>query len=63
MARGPLTFKKRDFARALEAAASAGRNVTRAEIEKDGKIILVFGEDVQDCTAFDDWDKALSNDR
>jgi hypothetical protein len=44
MARGPLTFRKRDLVRALKRAAAAGIEVARAEIDKAGKIVLVFGK-------------------
>ena len=42
MGHGPCTFKEADVTRALRAARKAGQEVARAEIEKDGKIVLVF---------------------
>jgi hypothetical protein len=43
MARTALTFKQQDVTRALRAAAAAGTDVERVEIDKTGKIIVVIG--------------------
>ena len=45
MARGRCTFRQTDAARAAKAAISAGLKVQRIEIDKDGRIIIVTGED------------------
>jgi len=42
MPRAPLTFKQSDLTRALRAARAAGERVSRAEIDRDGKIVVVF---------------------
>ena len=42
MGHGPRTFKEVDLVRALRAAQKAGVDVTRAEVTRDGKIVLVF---------------------
>jgi hypothetical protein len=39
-----VTFRQSDITRALRAAAGAGREVRRVEINRDGKIILVLIE-------------------
>jgi hypothetical protein len=44
MSRSPSAFRQTDLTRALRAARNAGVEVTRAEIEKDGRIIIVIGE-------------------
>ena len=42
MGHGPCTFKEVDLIRALRAAKKAGVEVARAEVAKDGKIILIL---------------------
>jgi hypothetical protein len=42
--RREATFRQHDITRALRAAAGAGREVRRVEIDRDGKIILVLNE-------------------
>jgi len=42
MGHGPCTFKEVDLTRALRAAQKAGLDVERAELARDGKIVLVF---------------------
>jgi hypothetical protein len=44
MARGACTFKQQDVTRALKATQAAGLNVQRIEIDKNGKIVVVTGE-------------------
>ena len=45
MGHGPCTFKEVDLTRALRAAKKAGVNVTRAEVARDGTIVLVLNRD------------------
>jgi hypothetical protein len=41
---------------ALRQATKAGASVTRAEVDKDGKVVLVFGEQEQQSpSALDGW--------
>ena len=42
MGHGPCTFKEVDLTRALRAAQKAGLDVERAELARDGKIVLIF---------------------
>jgi hypothetical protein len=42
MGHGRCTFKEADLTRALRAAKKAGTHVTRAELDRDGKIVLVL---------------------
>jgi hypothetical protein len=44
MSRSPSTFRQTDLTRAIRAARNAGVEVARAEIAKDGKIIIIIGE-------------------
>ena len=44
MSRSPSSFRQTDLTRAIKAARNAGVEVARAEIAKDGKIIIIIGE-------------------
>jgi hypothetical protein len=44
MGHGPCTFKEVDLIRALRAAKKAGVDVARAEVAKDGRIVLVLNK-------------------
>ncbi len=43
MPRGPSTFRQADLTRAVRGVRNAGVEVTRAEIGKDGKIVIIVG--------------------
>lgn len=43
MARSPTTFRQRDVTAAIKAAGAAGLLVSRVEIDKSGKIVIVTG--------------------
>lgn len=58
MSRGPHTFKKRDLTRALEAVKAAGVPVARVEVNRDGRIVIVAGEQASASGA---WDKAIAD--
>jgi hypothetical protein len=68
MARGNCTFKQRDATAAVKAVVAAGCKVTRVEVEKDGKIIVIVGEpeepardgrvDQFESTGRNEWDDA-----
>lgn len=42
--RGPLAFKQSDLTRAIKAAQAAGIEVSRIEIDREGKIVVVIGK-------------------
>src|SRR4051794_37089576 len=44
MARGALLFRERELTRAVRAMAKAGQTVTRVEIGRDGKMVIVVGK-------------------
>jgi hypothetical protein len=47
MTRGRCTFRQQELTRALRASAAAGVEVRRAEIDQEGKIVLVFGSAIE----------------
>jgi hypothetical protein len=59
MGHGSCTFKEVDLIRALKAAKKAGVEVSRAEVAKDGKIVLVLNRDgdVQANGERNEWDE------
>jgi len=57
MARGPLTFKQRDVTAAVKAVIAAGADVSRVEVGKDGKIVVVT--QMPSATPQDDLDREL----
>jgi hypothetical protein len=58
MGHGPCTFKETDLVRALKAAQKAGVDVARAEVARDGKIILVLNNgDAQPNSERNEWDE------
>jgi hypothetical protein len=44
MPRSRCTFRQRDLRLAVETAKAAGLEVTRFEIDRDGKIVVVTGK-------------------
>jgi hypothetical protein len=49
MARGPLSFRQRDLVRALKGAKAAGLEISRVEIDKDGKIVVIMTKSDEPC--------------
>jgi len=50
MSRSQSTFRQTDLTRAIRAARNAGVEVARAEIAKDGKIVIIIGESAGSST-------------
>jgi hypothetical protein len=44
MSRRPCSFRQTDLTRALKGARSAGIEIARIEIDKDGRIIVITGK-------------------
>ena len=63
MSKGLLTFKQTDLLRAIKASQKAGLSIARAEIDRDGKIVVVVGESRQESAGNDNgeqsWDAAV----
>jgi hypothetical protein len=57
MGHGRCTFKEADLTRALRAAKKAGANVARAEVGRDGKIVLVLKNGDKVLTERNEWDE------
>lgn len=61
MARGPLTFRQRDMRAAVKAVQQAGLSVSRVEVDKDGRIVLITSPDAApERREGNEWDEALS---
>ena len=59
MPRGAQTFKQADVTKALKAAVKAGLKVQRAEVRRDGSILLDFDPPAaapQDHPNNNEWD-------
>lgn len=56
MGHGRCTFKEVDLTRALRAAKKAGAQVARAEVARDGKIVLVLKKDGESTSEGNEWD-------
>ncbi|HEV2187596.1 MAG TPA: hypothetical protein VGR70_10340, partial [Stellaceae bacterium] len=60
--RGPATFRQRDLVAAIKAMIAAGCGVDRAEIGKDGKIVVIAGrpeKQVANNAGPNEWDQAV----
>ena len=57
MGHGKATFKQADLTRALRAVEKAGRDVVRAEIDRDGRIVLVFKNGEEVLVERNEWDE------
>ena len=58
MARAPSTFRQVDVTKAVKAVRSAGVDIVRVELTKDGKIVIVTGE--AQPAVQDDLDRELA---
>jgi len=63
MSKRPQTFKQTDLLRAIKAFQKAELPIARAEIDRDGKIVVVAGErkstDENRMTNGNPWDEVL----
>jgi hypothetical protein len=57
MGQGKATFKQADLTRALRAVEKAGRDLERAEIDRDGRIVLVFKNGEEVLVEQNEWDE------
>ena len=64
MGHGRCTFREIDLTRALRAAKKAGADVARAEVSRDGKIVLVLKNDGQarSISERNEWDEINGTD-
>ena len=67
MPKGLQKFKQTDLLRAIRTFQKLGLPVARAEIDRDGKIVVVVGEgksmDENRMTNANPWDEVLDHDR
>jgi hypothetical protein len=63
MPKGLQIFKQTDLLRAIRTFQKAGLSIARAEIDRDGKIVVVVGEgkpaDENRMTNANPWDEVL----
>ena len=57
MARAPSVFRQQDVTRAFRAAKAAGVRVARVEIDRDGKIVIVTADEIEQREG-NEWDRA-----
>jgi hypothetical protein len=59
--RSPLAFKQTDLLRAIRTFQKAGLSIARAEIDRDGKIVVVTGKqtDANGISKANPWDEVL----
>jgi hypothetical protein len=59
--RSPLSFKQTDLLRAIKTFQKAELPIARAEIDRDGKIVVVTGKqtDANTITNSNPWDEVL----
>ena len=62
MARAPSTFRQHDVTRAIKAAAAAGVDIARIEIDKAGKIVIILATGAEPTKDSNPWDGVLSHD-
>ena len=56
MSRAPSTFRQQDVTRALKATVAAGVKVSRIEIDRAGKIVVVMADATKHGTESNEWD-------
>jgi hypothetical protein len=60
MTRIPSTFRQADLTKALRAAAAAGVDIARVEIDTTGKIVIVTGKPTGASETVDELDRELA---
>ena len=58
MPRAPSIFRQQDITRAFRAAKAAGVRVARVEIDRDGKIVIVTADELDERREGNEWDRA-----
>ena len=58
MARAPSTFRQPDVTRAVKAVRSAGVDIARVELTKDGKIVIITTPETAQTKDANEWDPA-----
>jgi hypothetical protein len=56
VARAPSVFRQQDVTRAFRAAKAAGVRVARVEIDRDGKIVIVTADEIEQREG-NEWDR------
>lgn len=59
MSRGTCTFRQRDVTAAVKAVVAAGVAVTRVELDKSGKIVIIAGgpnDKIEESGGKSEWD-------
>jgi hypothetical protein len=51
----PAPFRQADLTRALKGALNAGVKPSRAEIDADGKLVIVFDDESAEVMPLDKW--------
>jgi hypothetical protein len=60
MARAPSTFRQQDVTRAVKAVTAAGVHITRIEIDKSGKIVIITArppDQAGETKEANEWDR------
>jgi hypothetical protein len=60
MGKGACTFKQSDLTRAIKAVEAAGLSIARAEVDKDGKIVIIPGQPERTPAKMNDLDAWMS---
>jgi hypothetical protein len=60
MSRRPCIFKQRDVSKAVRAIVAAGVQIERVEVDRDGKIVIVTGKQLESLGR-NEWDEVLDD--
>ena len=56
MSRGPQTFRQRDVTKAVKGALATGVPVASVRVDKDGAIVVTFGDPEKNKSDRNEWD-------